>query len=180
LRGDPYHPSTHDLFNKANDCPVDAAELFELGGDSNRGEIEEATVDPLSVDATPTTWKCKIPCKRKSGLGRTIHKRRRKSTEELSYPQAVTPLPPMPCLPKPKVLAAMSQVLMRKIRHMESQATIVNNRVIDLETAVWEKDGIINKQHKHNIFLKEKMTNDKRASNLVSIPCSFSLFHIVL
>jgi hypothetical protein len=63
---------------------------------------------------------------------------------------------------------------------MERQATIVNNRVIDLETAVWEKDGIINKQHKHINFLKEKMTNDKRASNLVSIPHSFSLIHIVL
>jgi hypothetical protein len=35
---------------------------------------------------------------------------------------------------------------------MESQARIVNDRVIDLEMAVWEKDGIINKQHKQEIF----------------------------
>jgi hypothetical protein len=169
-----------DPVNEADDCPDNAAEHFKLGGDSNRGEIEEATVNPLPVDVTPTTWKCKIPRKHRLGLGRTIYKRRRKSTEELSYPQAVTPLPPTPRLPKPKVLAATSQVLMRKIQHMESQATIVNNRVIDLEMAVWEKNGIVNKQHKHNNFLKEKMTNDKKASNLVSIPHSFSLFHIVL
>jgi hypothetical protein len=180
LSGDRYHLSTHYLINKANDCPVDAAELIELGGDSYQGEIEEATVDPSPVDATPTTWKCKIPCKRRLGLGRIIYKRRRKSTEELSYPQTVTPLSPTPCLPKPKVLAATLKVLMSKIQHMERQAMIVNNQVIDLEMAVWEKDGIINKQHKHNNFLKEKMTNDKRASNLVSIPHSFSLFHIVL
>ncbi len=55
LRGDPYHPSTHNPVSEADDCPVDAAELFKFGGDSDRGEIEEATVDPLPVDATPTT-----------------------------------------------------------------------------------------------------------------------------
>ncbi len=104
LRGDPYHPSTHGPVNEADDCPVNAAELFELGDDSDRGEIEEATLDPLPVDASPTTWKLKIPRKRRLGLGRTIYKRRRKSTEELSYPNAVTPLPPTPRLPKPKVL----------------------------------------------------------------------------
>ncbi len=59
---------------------------------------------------------------------------------------------------------------------MESQATIVNDQVIDLEMAVWEKDGIINKEHKHNKFLKEKMTNDKKATNLISIPYSFYCF----
>ncbi len=73
LRGDPYHPSTHDPVNKADDCPIDAADLFELGGDSNQGEIEEATVDPSPVDATPTTWKRKMPRKRRLGLGRTIY-----------------------------------------------------------------------------------------------------------
>jgi hypothetical protein len=37
----------------------------QLQFDMIKGEIEEVIVDPSPVDATPITWKCKIPCKHK-------------------------------------------------------------------------------------------------------------------
>jgi len=42
-----------------------------------------------------------------------------------------------------------SQLKSRKIKDTENQAMAVNNRVIELEVAVREKDVMINKQHSY-------------------------------
>jgi hypothetical protein len=58
--------------------------------------------------------------------------------------------------------------LKRKIEDMENQATAVNDRVIELEVAVREKDVMINKQCSYIKSLKEQNSDDKRSSYLVS------------
>jgi hypothetical protein len=58
--------------------------------------------------------------------------------------------------------------LKRKVREMEAQALKMNDRVIELEVALQQKDLLINKHVKCIRLLNEKNSDDKKARNLVS------------
>jgi hypothetical protein len=132
LGGDPYHSSAQELVDKADDYPDNAAGL---------DHYHPSTQEVYPVHAISTTWKCKYPQHGKKKCGdlssRTIYKYMRTSNEVLlpcCYP--ATPNTSS----KKKLATKLSLLLKRKIRHMESQATIVNNRLIDLEMAVHGKE----------------------------------------
>jgi hypothetical protein len=75
----------------------------------------------------------------------------------------------VPCItPLPTKQHASINQLKRKVKDMESQALKWNDRVIEMEVAVQNKDALIDKHLKLITLLNNQNSNDKKARNLVS------------
>ena len=93
----------------------------------------------------------------------------------------------VPC--KTPLPTSNQRQLKRKVREMEAQALKMNDRVIELEVAVQQKDLLIYKNVKCIRLLNEKNSDDKKARNLVSLIFdylmkqyfkSYAQYHVVL
>ena len=70
---------------------------------------------------------------------------------------------PLPMKPRDVILQ-----LKRKVNDMESQALKWNDRLIELEVFVKQKDSVIEKHIKRTRLMNEEISNHKKAHNLVS------------
>jgi hypothetical protein len=75
----------------------------------------------------------------------------------------------LPCItPVPMKRHDIILQLKRKVKDMESQATKWNDRLIELEVSVKQKDSVIDKHLKRSKLMNDAISNDKKAHNLVS------------
>jgi hypothetical protein len=72
-------------------------------------------------------------------------------------------------LPNSQYANTNPRQLKQKVRDMEAQALTLTDKVIELEVALKNKNGTINKHLKRIRLLNEKHSEDRKACNLVSL-----------
>ncbi len=94
--------------------------------------------------------------------------RRKKQPAELQLnPSSDSITHPSPA-PVPKY-PSTTKGLKRKIQDLETQATSLNDCMINLEVMIQENDNVIDYQHNCIDSLKKKNCDNKKAGNLVSM-----------
>ena len=113
-------------------------------------------------------------CKKKARGGVGSRSLFKKKAPHVSTPVSagLTTLPSegsLPCItPLPMKPHDVILQLKRKVKNMESQALKWNDRLIELEVSVTQKDSVIEKHIKRTRLMNEEMSHHKKAHNLVS------------